>query len=488
LVDNNLPTTAFLQKAKYHSYMRLPLLSLLLLFVLSFTANAQKQKTEETGMYLVSFKNKKGTSFSVDRPGEFLSERALLRRAAHGAEITEEDLPLSPNYLAGVMETGATLWLKSKWMNGVVMAAAGPQVKALRKLKFVDKVKLVAPMQYDRASVTPIVPNLDRPAPVADPVPVSKRFYGYGWDNMSGMKGDSLHTWGFRGKGVLVAVFDGGFPNVNYKDFLGYNDAATIPANYDVVEQDNTALDGSTHGATVLSTMAANHPFFFIGTAPEARYVLFKTENGKGEHRLEEINYAVALELADSIGVDIINSSLGYTTFSSKKMDYKYADLDGKTSPASRAITKAFQRGMIIVTSAGNSGSDDWKYVGTPADSPEAFSIGALNKDGSRAQFSSFGPTADGRTKPDVSALGVDVAAVAANGRGLTGANGTSLASPLVAGLMACLRQAVPDATNKELLDAVRASADQADKPDNERGWGQPDFAAAYRMLMSARK
>jgi subtilisin family serine protease len=445
------------------------------------------QKTAETGMYMVTFKDKKGTEYDTSRPAEFLSERALIRRAAHSAEITETDLPLSPKYLDQVMGTGATLWLKSKWMNGVVVAAAGSEIKALKGLKFVTSVEMVAPVQYDRPTPLPVVPNLDRPEPRADPVPTSARFYGYGWDNLTGMKGDSLHSWGFRGKGVLVGVFDGGFPNVNYKDFLGYNEASEIPANYDLVEQDSTALDGSNHGATVLSTMAGNHPFFFIGTAPEAKYVLFKTENGKGEHRLEEINYVVALELADSIGVDIVNSSLGYTTFSTKGMDYKYKDLDGKTSPASRAITTAFQRGMIIVTSAGNSGADPWKYVGIPADSPEAFSIGALNKDGSRAYFSSFGPTSDGRTKPDVSALGVDVAAITANGRGLTSANGTSLASPLVAGLMACLRQAVPGATNQELLDAVRATANQADAPDNERGWGQPNFAAAYRMLIGIR-
>lgn len=438
-------------------------------------------------MYMVSFKDKKGTEYNTAKPDEFLSERALLRRAAHGAAITETDLPLSPKYLGKVLETGATLWLKSKWMNGVVVAAAGPQVKKLRKLKFVTDVELVAPVQYDRPSPLPVVPNLDRPEPRADAVPIASRFYGYGWGNLTGMKGDSLHAWGFRGKGVLVGVFDGGFPSVGYKDFLGYNEEAEVPANYDVVEQDSTALDGSTHGATVLSTMAANHPFFFIGTAPEARYVLFTTENGKGEHRLEEINYVVALEIADSIGVDIVNSSLGYTTFSSKSMDYKYKDLDGKTSPASRGITTAFERGMIIVTSAGNSGADPWKFVSTPADSPEAFAIGALNKDGSRAYFSSYGPTADGRTKPDVSALGVDVAAVSGNGRGLTSANGTSLASPLVTGLLACLRQAVPDATNQELLDAVRATANQADAPDNKLGYGQPDFAAAYRMLMEKR-
>ncbi|MBC6995240.1 S8 family serine peptidase [Neolewinella lacunae] len=465
--------------------MRILLAALLL--CLSLPTFAQKA-TPEGAMYFVGFADKAGTPFRIDEPTAFLGEKALQRRQLHGSAITELDLPVSPAYVSGVQQTGAQVWLKSKWMNGVVVAAKEEQVAALKKLPFVREVYLAAPKQYTRSSALPVVPNLDRPAPSFEPVPVNPQFYGYGWQNLDNMEGDSLHHWGFRGKGVLVAVFDGGFPSVNYKDFLGYADAAAVPANYDLVEQDDTALDGSTHGSTVLSTMAAHHPFFFVGTAPDARYVLFKTENGRGEHRLEEINYAIALEIADSIGVDVVNSSLGYTTFGMKEMDYTAKDLDGKTSPASIAIGHAFARGMIIVTSAGNSGGDDWKYIGTPADAPDALSIGALNDDGTRAYFSSFGPTADGRTKPDVSALGVSVAAITASGRGLTAADGTSLASPLVAGLVACLRQAVPTATNRELLDAIRATADQAAQPDNERGYGRPNFAAAYRLLQQARK
>lgn len=465
------------------------LLTLLFLLLLCTSVRAQSaDKTTETGMYFVSFADKSGSAFSVDNPAAFLSEKALLRRAAHEAEVTEMDLPISAAYVQEVMATGAKVWLKSKWMNGVVVAATGPQVKALRKLEFVKSAFFVAPVQYSRSTPLPVIPSLEAEAPSFDPVPVERNFYGYGWDNLDKMKGDSLHRWGFRGKGVLVAVFDGGFPNVNYKDFLGYYREEQVPAGFDLVEQDSVVHDGATHGATVLSTMAAHHPFFYVGTAPDARYVLFKTENGRGEHRLEEINYAIALEIADSIGVDVVNSSLGYTTFGIRSMNYSYEDLDGKTSPASIAIGHAFDRGMIIVTSAGNSGADEWKYVGTPADAPDAFSIGALNDDGSRAYFSSFGPTADGRVKPDVAALGVDVAHITASGRGLSGANGTSLASPLVAGLVACLRQAVPDATNQELLDAIRQTADQSSSPDAERGYGRPNFAAAYRLLMVSRK
>ncbi len=462
---------------------------LLFLLLLCTSVRAQKlDQVTEPGMYFVSFTDKEGSLYSLDEPATFLSAKALSRRASHNMEVTELDLPVSATYEAAIRGTGAKIWLRSKWMNGVVIRALPPQIKAIREMSFVSSATFVAPRQYDRESPVPVIPSLDAEAPNFDPVPVESRFYGYGWDNLDQMEGDSLHLWGFRGKDVLVAVFDGGFPNVGYKDFLGYYRDEQVPAGFDLVEQDSMVHDGGTHGATVLSTMAAHHPFIYVGTAPDARYVLFKTENGRGEHRLEEINYAIALEIADSIGVDVVNSSLGYSSFTLKSMDYSYEDMDGKTSPASVAIGHAFKRGMIIVTSAGNSGSDEWRYITVPADAPDVLSVGALEADGKRAYFSSYGPTADGRIKPDVAALGVNVAHITANGRGLSGSNGTSLASPLVAGLVACLRQAVPEATNQELLDAIRATADQADKPDGERGYGRPNFAAAYRMLMAARK
>lgn len=454
----------------------------LLLLLAGFT-NVITAQEENKNLYFVRFTDKQGSDFSVDQPTAFLSDRALARREKQGIKVTAIDLPVSARYEQKVAKTGAGIWLRSKWLNGVVVVANEPQLKLIRKLNFVDTVFLTAPAQYERSTSTPVVPLLDKPAPVFAKDTVSPTFYGASYANLSKMKGDSLHRLGYRGKDMLVAVFDGGFPMVGYKDFLGYDDPATIPANWDIVEQDETALDGGSHGSTVLSTMAAHHPFFLIGLAPEARYVLFKTENGRGEHRQEEINYVVALETADSIGVDVINSSLGYTTFGDKSMDYTYEDLNGQTSPASVAADLAFDRGMIIVTSAGNSGGDDWKYVGTPADSKKIFAIGALNDDDSRAYFSSFGPTADGRIKPDVSGPGVSIPAVAINGSGLRGASGTSLSSPLVAALVTCLWQAFPEATNAQVLEAVKMTADQAQKPDNKRGYGLPDFAAAYRYL-----
>lgn len=446
------------------------------------------QESEPTGLYFVGFTDKADTPFSTDSPLEFLSRRALDRRQKVGAEITEMDLPISPAYEQQLLDLGVDIWLRSKWMNGVVIKASGQELASVTALPYVDTSFYAAPAQYPRAARRPAATDFNQPAPIVGKVPVSETFYGFGWKDLHRMHGDSLHQLGFRGDGILVGVFDGGFPDVAYKDFLGYDQAAAVPGNYDLVEQDSTALDGSTHGATVLSTMAAHHPFFFIGTAPAARYLLFKTENSRGEHRMEELNYAIALELADSIGIDLINSSLGYTTFTDTSMDYTYEDLNGKTSPASIAIDRAFARGMIVVTSAGNNGGDDWKYIGIPADAEKALSIGAIDDADGRAYFSSFGPTPDGRIKPDVSGPGVMVAAVAANGQGLTGANGTSLSAPLVTGLVACLLQAVPTATNQEIVDAIRATASQAGAPDDALGYGIPNFAAAYRYLTAAGK
>lgn len=465
--------------------------TLLLLFTCTFSlfAQAEENATEESeGMYFVAFKNKKGTPYNIAEPEAFLSERALARRAKHNAPVTKLDLPLSPKYVEKVAATGAVVWLKSKWMNGVVVRATEPIMKQVKKLAFVSDTYYTAPAQYEKAAGLPYIPNLDHPTPVVEDVAVNEVFYGAGFPNLKRLGGDSLHMEGYRGAGMLVAVLDGGFPKVGYKDFLGYDNAAYIPAGWDVVEQDGSVYDGGTHGAIVLSTMAAHHPFFFIGMAPEARYVVFKTENGRGEHRQEEINFAVALEVADSIGVDVTNSSLGYNVFGDERMNYTYDDMNGRVSPASIAINRAFDRGMICVTSAGNSGGSEWKYITAPADAHKAFSIGAMNADSDdRAYFSSFGPTVDGRVKPDVSAPGVQIVAVDGSGRGLTGANGTSLSSPLVCALVTCLWQAYPDATNEEILDAIRSTASQANNPDNELGYGMPDFTAAYRYLANKR-
>jgi subtilisin family serine protease len=297
------------------------------------------------------------------------------------------------------------------------------------------------------------------------------------------MRGDTLHQLGFHGEGMVVAVLDGGFPQADQPGFLGSYAPDEVPIGYDFVERDDKVYDGGTHGSTVLSVMAARHPFFLMGTAPGADYLLFKTENGQGEYRQEEYNWVMGIEKADSLGADIANSSLGYTTFDDKRMDYTAKDLNGIRSPASRAAALAVEKGMIVCISAGNSGGDSWRYIGTPADAPGVIAVGALDQKDKRAFFSSFGYEDNPLIKPDLMAPGTQIPGVSTSGRGYYPANGTSLAAPLLTGLVACLWQAFPERTNQEIIAAIKRTADRADNPDREYGYGIPNFAAAYRYL-----
>ncbi|MBK9492264.1 MAG: S8 family serine peptidase [Haliscomenobacter sp.] len=288
---------------------------------------------------------------------------------------------------------------------------------------------------------------------------------------------------GHRGSGITVAVLDGGFTSAD-KHYV-FDSLRTknllIPAR-DFVDNDWQVCESSSHGMQVLSVMGANQPGVLVGAAPNASYVLVKTEDVRSEYRVEECNWIAGLEYADSLGADIINSSLGYTTFSDKTMDYQYSSLNG-ASDASKAAELATARGMIVVNSAGNEGDSEWKYVGVPADSKGAFSIGAVDSKGKKAGFSSFGPTADGRIKPDVSAAGARVMSASASSNQIRPTSGTSLSAPLVSGMIAALWSAFPEKTNIEIMDAVRKSGSQADAPDNELGYGIPDFVRAFELL-----
>lgn len=433
-------------------------------------------------LYWVQFRDKQGSPYRIEQADRFLSAAALERRARQGQAVTEQDLPLSADYLRATAQTGASIWLRSRWLNGVTIVADEATLARVQQLPFVDTTYFTGPAaapEYQRSRGTQALATAF--SPPADSA--GRVYYGASYPNIAKLKGDSLLDKGFRGRGITVAVLDGGFPLVNYKDFLGYGSDAELPVGYDLVEQDGFAFDGSAHGSTVLSVMAARHPFILMGTAPEASYICIKTENTRGEYRQEEINWAVGLEIADSLGADVVNSSLGYTTFSDQRMNYQRASLDGRTSPASRAADLAYARGMIVVNSAGNEGGGDWRYIGIPADAAGVLAVGAVDSDGQRAFFSSFGPSADGRVKPDLVAPGVRIPAISTTGSGLGLSSGTSLAAPLVSGLIASLWQAFPDRSNAEILDAVRRSCDRYAQPTPDYGYGFPDFAKAYRLL-----
>ncbi|MFM9951780.1 MAG: S8 family peptidase [Saprospiraceae bacterium] len=470
--------------------MKLPEITRLSLFVFfslaaigsSFAQPAAPATVAELpGFYWVTFKDKAGTPFSVKKPEAFLSQKALDRRKKTDTPVMAQDLPVNPKYVGQLEKSGATVQYTSRWFNAATVVATAEMSKTLQSLPCVASVTFVG-----KAPVASVWKN-KAPEGAFDAerkaVPIDSLHYGYADQQIKQMNGHSLHALGHRGTGITVAVLDGGFTSAD-KHYV-FDSLRTknllIPAR-DFVDNDWQVCESSSHGMQVLSVMGGNQPGVLVGGAPNAAYVLVKTEDVRSEYRVEECNWIAGLEYADSLGADIVNSSLGYTTFSDKTMDYQYSSLNG-TSDASKAAEFATARGMIVVNSAGNEGDSDWKYVGVPADSKGAFSIGAVDSKGKKAGFSSFGPTADGRIKPDVSAAGSRVMSASASSNQLRPASGTSLSAPLVSGMIAALWSAFPEKTNIEIMDAVRKSGSQAYAPDNELGYGIPDFLRAFELL-----
>jgi len=428
--------------------------------------------------YWIEFTDKDNTPYSIFEPWEFLSPRAIERRKQQGIAVTETDLPVNPTYVQAIAKQGAVIHHTSKWLNAATVVADSLTIAGIRALPFVQKTEYVGvhhpPKAGKKKKGKSLEPNFE---PLTNP-------YGYGVHQILMMNGHVLHLGGFKGEDKLVAVLDGGFVNVDEMPF--FDSLRTRNAFYqgrDFVDNDLDVFESSTHGSQVLSVMGSNVPGLFIGTAPGADFVCVKTEDTRSEFLVEECNWVAGAEYADSIGADIINSSLGYTAFNDKLMNYTYNDMTGEVSRATRAADIAFTKGMVVVNSAGNSGNGWWKYVGAPADGKNVLSIGATDDIGDRAAFSSFGPSADGRIKPNISAMGRNITVASVNGYRVHPSNGTSFSAPAVAGMIATLWSAFPEKTNQEIFDAMEMSGSLADNPDNELGYGIPDLVTAYQYL-----
>ena len=433
--------------------------------------------------YWITFIDKKDTPYSIFTPQAYLSPRAIAKRQQFHIPIDSLDLPISPSYLNEVRAVGVKIRHTSKWLNAATGLATDSIARLVANLPFVRTIERVG--KYH----TPTLTKVNKRIIPAQDYPKLDTYYGYGSLQIGMVNGHAIHRLGYQGKEVYVGVQDGGFTKLDINPFFdSLRLDNRIIATKDFVDGDDYVYESATHGSSVLSIMAGNLPYLFVGTAPEASYVCLKTEDVRSESLTEECNWVAAIEYADSVGVDVINSSLGYTTFSEESMDYEYSDLNGRNSSASLAADIAFHKGLFVVNSGGNSGDKAWRFVGTPADSREIFSIGAINFDRFRASFSSFGPTADGRIKPNIAAPGARVA-VAANGTYEIGlSSGTSLAAPLIAGLVATLKEAFPNTDNRRIRLAIEQSATQATRPDNVLGYGIPDFYKAYQLLKGKNK
>lgn len=451
--------------------MRKSIFALLLVFA-SFTAFSQ----EDAWVY---FNAKPNSATFLSNPLTMLTQRSLDRRTTQNIALDIKDVPIHQPYIDQVENaTGISVMAKSKWFNAVHVRGSQSQIDALDNLAFVDHI--------DFANR-----NLNTGGRMATPKPihkVNKTFetainfnYGDSDNQIQMLNGHLLHQQNFTGSGKIIAVMDGGFPGVNtLSTFSRLRDNNKILGGYDYVNRDNNFYTGISHGTLVLSTMGGYKNGDLVGTAPDASYYLFITEDGANEGPLEESLWVEAAEEADRLGVDIITTSLGYSNFDNPDYSHTYEDMNGTTAYISRGLDIAFSRGMICVVSAGNSGDMPWHYITAPADAINALTVGAVDAAENYATFSSQGPSFDGRVKPDVAAQGQDSVVCNSNGS-ITSANGTSFSCPIIAGMVASFWQALPGKTNAQIMQLVKESASIYNNPNDELGYGIPDFAAALQ-------
>lgn len=458
------------------------IIDLCLLCLLCWSVSAQIAPT----CYRISLTDKNNTPYSIANPSEYLSPRAIAKRVRFNIPITSQDFPVNPQYLQQIKAVNSQIRVlcQSKWMNTVTIYCPDSNyLQNIRNLSFVSAILPVANYQLNgaKASVTvdesfaePIISNWLRDS-------IVPYDYGSGYEQIAFHNGHFLHNLGFRGDSILIAVLDAGWNGVDTSAFFSsLFQNGQILGTRDLIPDSNNVFSGHSHGTIVTSTMAGCQEGILVGTAPNAHYFFIRTENPNSEELIEEDFWAQGAEIADSIGADVINSSLGYTTFTDfPEGDFTYADIDGVTSIASRAATILSGKGVVVCISAGNNGADEWHYISHPCDAFNVLAVGASDIYGNIASFSSRGPSYDGRVKPDITSVGVNTACMYP-GDYLGAANGTSLAGPVAAGLCACLWQALPDKTSTELMQIIRESSSCYNNPNDSLGYGIPDFFEAY--------
>jgi serine protease AprX len=425
--------------------------------------------------FFVQFHDKGLNYVDINKPQLFLSERALERRQRLNIPIDSFDLPVTKAYISNIITPSIKVRYVSKWLNGAVITTESMDSAWRLKIKFfVDDV-----VYLGKSTVKSN--KSGRQETFSPDDEAFKKQYGDGYRQLEMLEGTTLHCNGFRGEGMWIAVFDAGFRKVNELSlFKSMFENDQIILTMDLVDLEDNVYDDDDHGLHVLGCLAANKPSTMIGAAPNANYVLIRTESNDYETWLEELNWVRAAEIADSMGVDVINSSLGYNTFDEARLNHTHEDLDGKTTYISRGAAHAATRGMLVVNSAGNDGNKSWGKLDFPADVEDILVVGAVDHELAVPAFSSPGPTADYRIKPDVAALGKQTFVATTYGIG-TG-YGTSYSSPIIAGLAACLWQANKDLNPIQLKQIIKLSGHLFHNPDNVMGYGVPDFNLALQL------
>lgn len=433
--------------------------------------------------YFVKFKDKNQTPYQITNANPYLTPKAINRRLTYNIPVDSTDLPVNPTYLAQLDAlAGVNLLYSTKWLNGAVVTIPTSSITtvlaSINALPYVANSSQINP----RLRLTKLYDQLPSEG---DSEQQSMRSSNSTTYNMGGstaqnqqIQVDCLHNMGFRGQGMVIGVMDVGFNNVDVNTvFDSLRLRGGILGTRDFITGGNSVYEDGSHGALVLSCMAAIKHGTIMGSAPMADYWLLRTEDIGSETLIEEYNWVRAAEFADSVGVDILTTSLGYTTFDNPAQNHTYATLNGKTAPMSIASTMAARKGIFVLTAAGNEGGGGWNYISVPADADSVCTVGAVDNLGIVGSFSGVGPTSDGRTKPDLLARGVQAWVADVNGTCM-GANGTSFATPILAGGVACIWQRNRAISNIKLLQLLKTSANNAAVPTNTKGWGIPNVCS----------
>jgi hypothetical protein len=467
-------------------------------FIFIFFLFFFQQSSAQEYKFLVHLTDKNNNGFSLSNPSAFLSAKSILRRQQQNIPLDSTDLPVTSAYVDSISSIpSVTVWSKSKWFNLVLISV--PDTSILQQVRTLSFVRTLNPVNNFTKKIIKDIPSVNQTGSASGRSFVENTGsvngyitasdYGAAYAQIHMHNGEYLHNLGFQGEGKTIAILDDGFNSyISNPAFDSLRIHNRIYGSYDFVNRKVSVNEEGHHGAWCFSILAANIPGTLIGSAPSAGYWLFKTEDDNSESPVEEQNWVAAAEFADSIGADLISTSLGYGYFDDPIYNLSYPERNGHFSLVSQAANLAVAKGMIVTASAGNSGldTDDQKFVSCPADGDSVYAVGAVDYTRNIAGFSSWGPNGSGQVKPDGVSFGSGTSFIGVDGNAYSG-SGTSFSNPNLAGLICCLWQAFPEFNSHDILSSVRESSNQYDHPDDRYGYGIPDFEKAYQMLLVKR-
>lgn len=451
-------------------------------FLALFLCVCGSTKTVAQDRYAVFFKFKPQKEYSLESPSKFLTDKAIQRRVREKFPLDSLDLPVTASYIQKISTLSQELLYVSKWLNAAVVVTDAAGKKNLEGLPFVQKVDWVAKGFISKVSNRTATKIPHNPTKTQKWAIEESYREAAAYDFQNELLGiPAMHQAGFTGKGITVAVFDSGFPGLEKAAAFSH-----IFTNKQVVGQLNVVrpwikevFRDNEHGTQVASLILANQAGTLVAGAHQAKVIFAITEDVATEYPIEELNWVRAAEYADSLGVDIINSSLGYLDFDEPSLTYTKSQLDGKTTYVTRGATLAAKRGILVVNSVGNYGAAGSSSLVAPADANGILAVGAVNSSSTVSSFSSRGPTADGRIKPELVAFGQSPVLIRGSGQ-VGAASGTSFSAPQIAALAAGLWQAKPEWSKDELLTNLLKSGSQYASPDQNLGYGIPNFRSAF--------